>query len=135
MNDSQMQAEPWQESWQAIAAHLPTDGLKCLLDGLVNDSQDLIQGHISKSNREWSDTMENLDVAGGACAIGYCFFKTGHTTRSAILGQFAKTMTLARPSREGGCFLGWFDSTPRDEMRAKLAPEVQAELDRRNEQS
>jgi hypothetical protein len=73
----------------------------------------------------------------GSCLRGFCAW-ADHDFEASV-GQVEEEFARAcfdadeRVGEKAGCryLLNWFDETPRDEMRALLLPEIQAELARR----
>jgi hypothetical protein len=128
----------WQTVWRlGIAPQLPTAGLVALQRALATNDRRLLQGASTmppplQCVQDWP--------CEGACAIGFCCAFTDDVTLkqvSEVEEFFARVcfncdQILGEPA---ACrwYLNWFDETPRDEMRAALLVEVDAEIGRRRQ--
>lgn len=71
-----------------------------------------------------------------ACGIAYCGWQGDDLNLTEMVNEYFAEKCFrcdALLNEPAGCrwFLNWFDETPRAEMRAALAAEVAAELQRR----
>lgn len=146
--------ESWEKVWQVAAPMLPTRGLERLLLALRDDDPRLIQQATTSPPplacvQDWP--------CEGACLLGYPFAFEDGDAGAEVAASFASNVTKVYPSTKTVgevelqfarmCFdidtalgepaavrylLNWFDETPRDEMRQKMLPLVEAELNRRS---
>lgn len=115
-----------------IAPLLPLEGLRALREAIVADSEELIQ----KGTVDWEqDGPPGMHPPCGACAIGYCWWKSGLApTASAVLDRFRETADAVDvrisldDTRSAGEFTNWFDYEDRTVVRARLLPEVEAAI-------
>lgn len=127
--------EPWQKVWRASCDYLPLAGLEALREAILADSKELIQ----KSTVQPCKQIFWFPIA-GACPWGYCQWK-GRGLKSPgqvenafcnicdeIADRFLDTYAYAS-------FTHFVDSTPRAEMLAKLLPEVELAIERKQEEA
>lgn len=117
--------EAWRICWRKhVAPQLSTKGLRALFRALSSNDPTLVQCLIAaKSNRCYSPNAKP-EVG---CAIGYSLMKSGYRTCLSIHNRYAKFKNIFD-------FTSWFDYTPMDEVRAKLANEVEMTLLKRADQ-
>ncbi len=110
-----------------MAPLLSLDSLQALKNGLATDDVRLIQG--ATTTPPPLQCVQSWPVE-AACALGYCgWIGEGLVSVEEVETFFAR-MCFEIDTRLGepaGCrwFLNWHDSTPRDEMRRQLLPEVE----------
>ena len=129
----------WRYAWQhGVGPVLPGAGLTALKEALEKDSPELWQPNI-KSLDGINTTIPFLRRCRvrQACAIEYCGWKgEGLKTQGELWDYCAdiceRAEELAGPFADDA-FTWWFCTTPRDEMRRLLLPEVNRELARRVE--
>lgn len=125
------QLEPWRRAWRiGFAPSLSAAGLQALAKALRDDDLRLVQMQTcmpppSMGVDDWP--------AESACAIGYCFWQGEGLMTVGEISDACHRAACEANERLGGCdacwaFLAWFDSTPRDRMRAALLPEVELAL-------
>lgn len=123
----------WQRIWRASVPLLPLSGLEALAQALREDSPALVQRLTTNPPPLWS--IKEQDCC-GACPWGYCLWRgEGLQTVMQVHGRFGdlcEAVNAAAGETYGvRWFMQWVDSTPRDEMRAALLPEVEAALEQR----
>ncbi len=124
----------WQDVWRrATAPFLSTEGLVALREAIFTDDPRLIQGATTMPPP--LQCVQDWPVE-AACALSFCgWIGDGLETVAEVEEFFARTCFEIdqRLGERAGCrwFLNWFDEAPRDEMRALLLPEIEAELARR----
>ncbi len=128
--------ESWKKVWrEGLAPLLSDEALNALKEGLANDDPSLIQG--ATSSPPPLHCVADWPLV-GACLVGYCGWKgDGLETVGEVEEWFAR-MCFEIDQRVGepaGCrwLLSWYDTTPRDEMRALLLAEVNLALKDRAE--
>lgn len=128
--------EAWRRVFrEGVAPLLSTAGLEALCKALVEDDARLVQG--ATTSPPPLQCVQDWPVE-AACATAYPGWQgdglqlVGEVEESFARVCFEADQALGEP---GGIrwFLNWFDSTPRDEMRMALLPEVRRELARRAE--
>lgn len=126
-------------AWQKILREgffpsLPTAGLAALRDALAADDQTVMQG--STTSPPPLQCCADLPVQ-CCCPVSFALMR-GHGL--ATVGQveegFARAcfecdQKMGEPAASRW-FLNWWDDTPRDDARAELLAEVEAELARRD---
>lgn len=123
--------EKWREVWRkAIGPFLPEKHLSVLLEALVSDDAQLLQG--ATTTPPPLQCMQDWPVA-AACALSFCGWQgDGLKTVAEVVNFFGRTCFEidARLAEPAGCrwFLNWFDETPRDEVRRELQAEIEQEL-------
>lgn len=128
---------PWEHAWRVgIAPQADTDGLLSLLTALSADDPRLVQGACTvppplRAYHDWP--VEAAD------AVVWLEWRGAENPDCDSVGDceraFARLMSVADDllgvpagARE---FLGWFDDTPRAEMRSTLSAMIRSELWRR----
>lgn len=122
--------ESWRQVWRdGFAKVLPLAGLVALRDALANDDKRLVQG-VTTVPRPYSQEANDCP-AEAACAIGFCGWQSERLSTARDVGRFFIDACrecgwlLLDEETDFGNFLGWFDRTPRDEMRRELLSEVE----------
>jgi hypothetical protein len=126
----------WQDVFRrGVAPQLPTEGLSALRTALIKNDRRLIQGAITmppplQCVQDWPCEM--------ACSIAFCcaFADNGTLKQVGEVEEFFANVCFQCDQTLGeaaACrwFLNWHDETERDEMRAALLVEVDAEIGRR----
>lgn len=128
--------ESWRKVFRYGAAHfLSTAGLQHLANALENDDPAMIQG--STTSPPPLPCVGSWPIE-GACGLAYaCWKGEGLHSVSEVEIAFSKlTFQIDTEIGEpGDCrwFLNWFDSSPREEMRRLLLPEVKRAIAKRLE--
>ncbi len=123
--------ESWRMVWrEGFVPMLSTASLRALLEALRSDDGRLTQG--STTTPPPLMCVQDWPVE-GACAVGFCGWQgEGLETVGEVEEFFAQACYEAdkRLGEPAACrwFLNWFDDTPRDEMRALLAEEIEHNL-------
>lgn len=138
--------EPWRTTWRS--GFLPafrglldpaalSAGLNALAVALYNDAPELVQGSTSVPPPLLS--CEDMPTE-GADAVAFVGWKAGRLARDAegktrvreVEKFFAESCALCNGQLPGDAacraFLAWFDTTPRDLMRAELLAELRWNL-------
>lgn len=128
--------ESWRKVWRiGVAPTLSTKGLEALATALREDDAQLLQGQTTVPPplacvQDWP--------CEGACAIGFAHWKADELTTVADVEAcfaaacFDADQLLDEPAAVR-FFLGWFDETPREEMRRDLLLEVELALQERSQ--
>jgi hypothetical protein len=125
---------PWQHAFRdGFAPLLGVGPLEALADALARDSAELMQ-HGTTTPPAFPG-VEDWPVE-AACAVGYCGWRGEGLKTVAEVNEYFCRLCAAATERLGepfgfGRFTGWFDHTPRGEMRPALLAEVRRELGRR----
>lgn len=131
--------QPWQAAWRTLAAELPTRGLQALAEALRTDDPALVQGKtvlmkLTDGTLFFPCMVEPVrhEPCAGGCAAGYAIWKGGEVapTVGEVYSEFASLTVRNDPAARS--FVGWFDATPRPEMRTRLLPEVERVLAERS---
>ncbi len=143
MAAAECQLEVWQIVWRkGLAPNLPTKGLEALREALINDSRELIQKDTLVTTSEIPGTGYPNERMVACCGLAYPFWKGGVDKRPLAIRRyfddiavkcnnvFEENTNWKFPNATDN-FISWFDNTDRDEMRKKLLPEVELELERR----
>lgn len=128
--------QSWQLAWhEGFVPGLTVAGLEKLKAAIIADDPRLIQRATVKPMPILCS--ENLPVE-AACALGYCGWqgeslsKINEVEEFFVKAYFDADQRLYNP---GACrqFLIWFDTTPHDQMRKLLLPEVELALLKKTE--
>lgn len=125
----------WKDGWRkGFEPILSNEGLEALRIALLSDDKRLIQGGTTKPQFIACD--KNDQSIEGACAIGFCGWQ-GHGLQTIrdVKKYFSECCRKVQSKSETcwGSFIGWFDDTPREEMRTKLLAEVELALEKRKQ--
>ncbi len=127
----------WRYAWRrGVGPILPTAGLTALKEALEKDSPELRQPDLNNLDGVdiTSPSLRRCRVT-QACAIEYCGWKGAGLRQQGELWDYCadiceRAEELAGPLADDA-FTWWFCTTPREEMRRLLLPEVVRELARR----
>jgi hypothetical protein len=123
--------EQWRDVFRrGIVPNLSTPGLEALARALRSDDPRLIQG--CTTSPPPLQCVQDWAVE-GACLVGFCGWQGDGLETVAEVEEFFAGVCFKTDqaiSEPAGCrwTLNWFDSTPRDEMRRLLLPEVERAL-------
>lgn len=126
--------ESWRLVWrQGFAPLLPLDGLDALLTALRDDDSRLVQGSTTtppplRCVEDWLvEAADAIALCGVPGAGGWGEAKVGEIEEFFAKACFDCDQAAGEPA---ACrwVLNWYDDTPRDEMRAELALEVEAAI-------
>jgi hypothetical protein len=120
----------WQLAFRHAAKSLSLDGLQALLKALRDDDDALEQGTTTVPT--WFYGCREVACEGG-CAIGFAAWKSGAVWARDVQAAFLRVCD-SFDGMDGltlGDFTGWFDHTPRDQMRAELIQVVEAVITER----
>ena len=124
--------ENWREIWRnGVAPSLSTAGLKALRKALAKNDPRLLQGETT------SPPPENVEwPCAGGCPIAFAAWQgDGLLTVGDIELAFAKTCHAADELLGGpaavGCFVNYWDESPRKQVVRELLAEVRLELAKR----
>jgi hypothetical protein len=126
--------ESWRKVWrEGVAPLLSNAALEALQRALTSDDPRLLQG--STTTPPPLQCVQDWPVE-AACALGFCGWQgEGLETVAEVEEFFARTCFEVdeRLGEPAACrwFLNWFDETPREEMREKLAVEIARALAQR----
>lgn len=121
--------EAWRIVFRKFSQIANADGLKSLLEALETDSPTLIQGVTTSPPALACYVDQEVEAC---CLIGFTGWREGCVTVNEVEEYFASMCyqiddAIGEP---GGCrfLLNWYDETPREEVRAKLIPELRFAL-------
>lgn len=121
------------EAWRIVFRHFARianrEGLTALLEALETDNPRLLQG-VTTSPPPLACYVDQ--AVEGCCMVGFTGWREGCTTVTEVEEYFASMCYQidAALNEPGGCrfLLNWYDETPREEVRAKLIPELRFAL-------
>jgi hypothetical protein len=121
--------ESWKSVWRkGLVPLLSTAGLEALRLALAENDRRLIQGMTCMP-----PPVECVWPVQAADALAYCGWQGDHLETVAQVEEFFAHLCVGVDKATGEeatcrCFLNWYDSTPRDDMRRELLVEVQLAL-------
>jgi len=133
-----MTMESWRHVWRkGVAPVLSTHGLVALRQAVAADDRRLLQ--MTTTSPAPLECVADWPVE-GACAIGFCGWQAeGRETVSEVNHYFAevcqKSDELLKEPAMIRWWLNWWDDTPRKLVLQEMLPEIDLELERRQQES